>query len=183
MPISIFIRQAQRKHFHDILAINADSAPGVSVLTSDALDHVVQMASVMWTALVNERVAGYLIGFAPDAVYEGEEFRWFRSRVRGFLYIDQIAVRATHRGQGIGAAFYQELEQYAERSEISALVCEVNVDPPNPGSMAFHKRQGFSEIERLHTSDGRQVALLHKRLQAITVSLQSRARARERRRD
>jgi len=167
MPISIFICQAKREHFQDIRAINAESTPGVSGLTSAALDHVVETACVMWVALVNERVAGYLIGCAPYAIYEGEEFRWFRSRVKDFLYVDQIAVRASHRSQGIGAALYQELEQFAERSELWTLVCEVNLDPPNPGSMAFHMRQGFAELERLRTSDGRHVALLHKRLQTV----------------
>ncbi len=165
MPISIFIRQALREHFDDIRAINAESTPGVSLLAPDALGDMVETASVIWVALVNEMVAGYLIGFAPSAMYKGEEFAWFKSRVHDFLYIDQIAVRSSHRSQGIGAALYQKLEQSAARGPLSTLVCEVNLDPPNPGSMAFHKREGFAEIERLHTSDGRHVALLHKRLQ------------------
>jgi predicted GNAT superfamily acetyltransferase len=162
----IFIRQARREHFADILEINAESAPGVSSLTSDALDPIFETASVGWVALVNERVAGYLVGFASNAAYEGEEFRWFRSRILGFLYVDQIAVRASHRSQGIGMALYQELGVFAERKQLSAVACEVNLDPPNPGSMAFHTRQGFVEIGRLGTSDGRHVALLHKPLQA-----------------
>jgi predicted GNAT superfamily acetyltransferase len=166
MPVPIFIRQAQREHVGDIREINAESAPGVYSLTSDALDHIFDTASVGWVALVNERVAGYLIGFAPHAAYGGEEFRWFRSRIRDFLYVDQIAVRTSHRSQGIGMALYQELEVFAERNQLSALACEVNLDPPNPGSMAFHTRQGFMEIGRLGTSDGRHVALLRKQRQA-----------------
>src|SRR4029077_6043453 len=78
----------------------------------------------------------------------------------------QIAVATSHRSRGIGALLYKELEQFAELNQLWALVCEVNMNPPNPGSMAFHKRRGFAEIERLSTSDGRHVALLHKRLQA-----------------
>jgi len=166
MSLTISIRQAQREHLRDMLAINTESAPGVSLLTSGDLNHIVQTASVTWVALVNEQVAGYTIAFTPSAAYEGEEFGWFQSRVRDFLYVDQIAVSASQRSRGIGAVLYEKLEQFAERNQLWSLVCEVNMNPPNPGSMAFHQRRGFTEIERLGTADGRHVALLHKRLQA-----------------
>ena len=59
-----------------------------------------------------------------------------------------------------------QLAQFAERNQLRSLVCEVNVEPPNPRSMAFHARQGFDEVGRLLTTDGRYVALLQRRGQA-----------------
>jgi predicted GNAT superfamily acetyltransferase len=171
MSYSIFICQAQREHLRDIHTINAESSPGVTALTADTMDQVFDTASVMWVALVEERVVGYLVGFAPHAVYEGEEFVWFRDRDHDFLYVDQIAVGGSYRGGGIGTALYRELQAFAERKRLYSLVCEVNIEPPNPGSMVFHMRQGFAEIERLQTRDGRHVALLRKRLLAVTQKL------------
>jgi predicted GNAT superfamily acetyltransferase len=170
MSNSIFIRPAQREHLQEVQAINADSSPGVSALTSDALDQLFRTASVMWVASMDERVVGYLVGFAPGAVYDGEEFAWFRQLGHDFLYVDQIAAKASHRGMGIGAALYQELQTYAERNRLVSLTCEVNIEPPNPGSMAFHARLGFVEIGRLHTRDGRYVALLRKWLRTAATS-------------
>ncbi len=46
------------------------------------------------------------------------------------------------------------------RKLISRLTCEVNLEPPNPASLEFHRRIGFSEVGRLNTRDGRTVALL-----------------------
>ena len=166
MRLPIVMRPAQREHLPAIRAINAESVPGVSLLTARDLNRITEAASIVVVALLNESVAGYSVGYAADAAYAGEEFQWFLCRGRDFLYVDQIAVAVSHRSRGIGAALYQELAQFAERNQLRSLVCEVNVEPPNPRSMAFHARQGFDEVGRLLTTDGRYVALLQRRGQA-----------------
>ena len=41
------------------------------------------------------------------------------------------------------------------------LACEVNEQPPNPASMAFHERFGFAAVGRQETEGGtKQVALM-----------------------
>jgi len=58
---------------------------------------------------------------------------------------------------------YSELEAVGLQAAMrKSLSCEVNLDPPNPASMAFHMSYGFIQIGRMHTSDGRHVALLQK---------------------
>jgi predicted GNAT superfamily acetyltransferase len=34
------------------------------------------------------------------------------------------------------------------------VTCEVNLDPPNPRSLAFHERLGFREVGRQATKGG-----------------------------
>jgi len=42
--------------------------------------------------------------------------------------------------------------------------------PPNPGSLAFHARLGFSTLSCLATRDGRNVVLLEKRIIGATLT-------------
>ncbi|MCO6413772.1 MAG: GNAT family N-acetyltransferase, partial [Thiogranum sp.] len=95
--------------------------------------------------------------------YDGEEFLWFREHFRGdFLYIDQVAVGRRYRGRGLGRALYDDLEYHAHRNGIDTLVCEVNCEPFNVASQAFHRQRGFSEVGRMETR-GVSVSLLAKR--------------------
>lgn len=47
---------------------------------------------------------------------------------------------------------------------IPALVCDIDLDPPNPASLRFHGRLGFQEVAVITTHDGRTVALQRKDL-------------------
>lgn len=152
----------------DILRINAAALPGVAPL--DALELHRLMALPNRHLVVEEEsesraVVGYALAFPSTAPYDGEEFLTFqRTLSRPFVYIDQIAIQPTARRTRLGSTLYDVLERDARIEAISALCCEVNLDPPNPGSMAFHQRSGFSIIGELHTADDRTVALLIKTL-------------------
>ncbi|MGH2863810.1 MAG: hypothetical protein ACRDJX_01015 [Solirubrobacteraceae bacterium] len=54
------------------------------------------------------------------------------------------------------------MEDAAARFE--RIVCEVNVLPPNPASLAFHMARGYREIARLQQGQEKVVALLGKEL-------------------
>ena len=107
---------------------------------------------------------GYCVTYTSSEEYDGEEFAWFKSHYPSFLYIDQIAAAASYLRAGVGTLLYTAIEQTAHAEGIPALVCEVNVVPPNPTSLAFHTRIGFAEVGRLGTGDARSVALLLKAL-------------------
>ena len=59
---------------------------------------------------------------------------------------------------------YAELARRAAAQGLRALCCEVNTQPANPASLAFHERLGFRPLDTLATQDGRQVLLLQRRL-------------------
>jgi predicted GNAT superfamily acetyltransferase len=163
-PTELSIRAVLATDFSAIRVINADASPGVSIFAPSHLERVLAEAMVAWVAAVGDAVVGYLIAYAAGATYDGDEFNWFQSRSRDFMYIDQVAVAASFRRRGIGNAFYDAVEARAAREGLASLVCEVNETPPNPGSMAFHLRRGFVRVDGLSTSDGRVVALLSKQL-------------------
>lgn len=158
----ISIRAAQQYDFDAILAINAEGQPGVSALTHAELVSALAIGSI-WVAVGTAGVAGYLIAYRSDAVYDGEEFTWFQGRYSPFLYIDQVAVARQQRRAAVGFQLYQIAERAAREYGSFSLVCEVNLDPPNPASLAFHARNDFREVGILDTQDGRKVTLLLKR--------------------
>jgi predicted GNAT superfamily acetyltransferase len=79
--------------------------------------------------------------------------------------VDRIVVDARFRGQGIGAVLQDELAAEARTLGIARITCEVNLAPPNPGSLRFHQRLGFREVDQLRAG-AKLVYLLEKVLSA-----------------
>lgn len=158
------IRQATVADHAAILAINDQSVPGVSALDAAKLEMLAAACDPLLVAVGDDGVAGYLIAFPPDAQYQGACFRWFRENRPGSLYIDQVAIGASARRRGAGAALYHAAEQAALERDLDRLTCEVNLDPPNPESMAFHAARGFQQVGTLVVPDGRRVSLQLKTL-------------------
>jgi uncharacterized protein len=159
-PISI--RDIRPGDLQEVLGINEESSPSVYQLTLADAERLTTDATLAWVAVADQLIAGYLIAFIGSAIYAGEEFAWFKARGRDFVYVDQVALAPSYRGRGVGTMLYSELERWGALQLCRSLNCEVNLDPPNPGSLAFHRSYGFIEIDRMHTSDGRHVALLQK---------------------
>lgn len=145
-----------------VLALNAlhvaETGPldtaGLATLLADA-----------WRATVADPAAGFLVAIDHAAPCTGPNFLWFAARMDDFVYIDRIVVAAAARGRGIAAALYDDLARAALARGRRALVAEVNIDPPNPGSLAFHARLGFSAVGEAHLADrGKTVHYLRKEL-------------------
>jgi len=87
-----------------------------------------------------------LIALDQNASYDNQNFAWFKSRFESFVYIDRVIVAASARGQGLARLLYEDLFTLAKQAGHQRIVCEVNLDPPNPASDAFHTTLGFMEI-------------------------------------
>ena len=134
-----------------VLEINNVNTPGVSELTFTELETDLEN-SLHALAIDNEQgeVCAFCITFAPNAPDAGDNHRWFAERYESFVYLDRIAIDSNHQNRGLGALLYQAVEQHMQNSaEHSLLCCEVNLEPPNPGSLRFHQRIGFMEIGRV----------------------------------
>jgi predicted GNAT superfamily acetyltransferase len=89
---------------------------------------------------------GFLIAFDECAAYRNSNFAWFRARYPAFTYIDRVVIDPVHRGQGLARRLYENLFAQSRAAGRSLIVCEVNAEPPNPASDAFHARLGFSPV-------------------------------------
>ena len=147
-----------------VLEVNNANTPGVSELTMAELESDLNN-SLHAFAIDNEHdeVCAFCITFAPDAPDAGANHRWFAERFESFVYLDRIAIDSNHQNRGLGALLYQSVEQHMLNSaEHSLLCCEVNLEPPNPGSIRFHKRIGFTEVGQHSHEQGYVVSLLQK---------------------
>jgi uncharacterized protein len=137
-PQAARIRDLAPADLAGALALNNESAVEVNALTADELARQVGLAAA---SRYVDGGLGLLIAFDETTPPIGPNHAWFLERLPAFLYIDRVVIARSARGRGLGRRLYQDL---FERAAGRPLCCEVNVDPPNPGSLAFHERLGFS---------------------------------------
>jgi len=126
-----------------LLALNNAHARELSWLEPAKLDHMVGQA---FLALRAGDADAFLIAFDQDAGYASPNFLWFKARYPRFAYVDRIAVADHARGRGLARRLYVALFERARAAGHGIVTCEVNSDPPNPGSDAFHAAMGFTEV-------------------------------------
>ena len=129
-----------------ILALNEAHRTQTSALDAPMLDALLSQA--LHVGLRNRGRDAFLIALDQDALSGSPNFQWFKTRYRRFVYIDRVIVAPAKRGRGIARGLYEELFAAAEQASHSLVACEVNIEPPNPASDAFHEALGFSEIGR-----------------------------------
>ncbi|WP_127523449.1 GNAT family N-acetyltransferase [Mesorhizobium sp. Z1-4] len=134
-----------------LLALNNAHAVQTSMLTGERWDQLVKTA---FAADCVDRAAALLIAFDQTADYDSPNFGWFRERYARFVYVDRIVVDAGHQGRGLARRLYEGLFQKAQAAGHDRVVCEVNSQPPNPESDAFHARLGFEEVGRADLQHG-----------------------------
>ena len=109
-------------------------------------------------------VCGFLLTLDETATYSSPNYQYFLRRHPRFLYVDRIVVGDEFHGMGIGRSLYQNvIDELA--TQYPVLACEVNLSPPNPGSMAFHEKMGFRGVAEQETEGGsKRVLLMEKQL-------------------
>ena len=109
---------------------------------------------------VDGQFAGFVLTFAAGSAYDGDHFRWFSEQYDDFCYLDRIVIHDDFRRRGLGSQVYDELESSCGRP---LFALEVNLDPPNEGSLAFHRARDFAEVGQ-RVSFGHLVSLFLKTL-------------------
>lgn len=152
------LRPATTEDFPALLALNAEQVRFLSPLDEARLAHL--HAESVWHQLIegDTGVCAFLLAFAPGSDYDSPNYRWFEARGGRVLYIDRVVVAASAQGRGCGRRLYEALFAYARAAGFEAVVCEYDLDPPNPVSAAFHARFGFREIGR-QQANGKQVSM------------------------
>jgi len=134
-----------------LLALNNANARETSFLTEEDWRTLIAGS---FAATCAAGAAALLIALDQDADYRSVNFKWFQARRWRFVYVDRIVVSGRNRGQGLAARLYRDLFERARAAGHDRIVCEVNLDPPNPGSDAFHARMGFAEVGRAELQPG-----------------------------
>ncbi|RWB06711.1 MAG: GNAT family N-acetyltransferase [Mesorhizobium sp.] len=125
-----------------ILALNNEHAAELSWLEAERLSFL--LGEAFYTRRIGDLEA-FIMTFDQDARYDSPNFLWFRERYERFVYVDRVVVAAHARGRGHARRLYQDLFGHVERAGYNLVTCEVNTDPPNPASDAFHAALAFTE--------------------------------------
>jgi predicted GNAT superfamily acetyltransferase len=159
------IRFLTPNDFDEVLEINNCNVPAVGELTREKLQYLIDHSL---HALVVEQgtTVGFCITFAPNAPYDSPNYQWFCNRYEQFVYLDRIAFVPDAQGMGLGKVLYQHIEHLMDEDNLPyPLCCEVNLEPPNPGSLRFHQSIGFAQVGQRGAALTNQVALLVKTTQ------------------
>jgi len=140
-------------------SINEEGLPGVGKVSQTELANLVDLAELALGAFHEEQLVGFVICLSPGTAYSSLNYGWFNDRYDEFLYVDRVAVAQAFRGRQVGTTLYQSVFAHAQRSS-KPVAAEVNLHPPNPGSMRFHHRNGFAEVGTIDHGSYRVCTLL-----------------------
>jgi uncharacterized protein len=135
-----------------VLLLNNASAEETSALDEAGLKTLLDMA--FYARGIDRGATAFLIALEHNAAYVNPNFMWFQASRESFVYIDRIIVSISARGQGIARVLYEDLMAAAKRGGHDRVVCEVNIEPPNPISEAFHVAMGFNAVGQATIHNG-----------------------------
>ena len=146
------------------LELNNVNAPAVGEIDRSQLEFLIEH-SLYSFAIGAETLHAFCITFAPGAPYTSVNYQWFSKKYSDFVYLDRIVVSEKMRNQSLGAKLYTAVEQRMLKDRCAPLLtCEVNLKPPNLGSIRFHDRIGFREVGQQDSKPGLTVSLLAKKI-------------------
>ena len=138
----------------EVLALNNAHAVELSWLDPERL------ALLLREACYARRLGtldAFLLAFDESAEYDSPNYLWFRRHYSGFVYVDRVVVNPVARRRGLARVLYDDLFRDAVRAGHNIIVCEVNSEPPNPASDAFHAGLGFSAVGQASLHGGSKV--------------------------
>jgi predicted GNAT superfamily acetyltransferase len=145
-----------------VLRLNERNVDLLAPMDRQRLGQLVAWARRADVIDVDGAAAGFVITFGPGTGYDSPNYQWFSDLYGAhFHYLDRIVLDDRFRRLGLGTAVYGQLER--EAAPAGRLALEVNIEPPNPASLAFHAGRGYVEVGRLG-QPGKTVALLAKDL-------------------
>ncbi|MES1211972.1 MAG: GNAT family N-acetyltransferase [Leifsonia sp.] len=157
------LRPYRERDLDSLVAINDAAYPAVPITPAAELAELIGMGSIV-LVVDDGAPSGFVIGMPPGLGYQSENYLFFSARAgeRGstFVYVDRIVLAAHLRGRGLGPVLYDAVFAEARRAGATEVLCEVNIEPPNPGSLAFHSRLGFVEVGRQRTKGGANLVAL-----------------------
>ncbi len=155
------IKPIEEQDFDEILALNEANVPHVNSIDHNELRSLGEQSKAFIKVEEAGKLAGLVIALAPGQAYQSMNYRWFSDKFDQFLYIDRIMVSPDFRRRGVATLIYDELARLCQQVGLERLTCEVNIMPPNPGSLAMHENIGFIQADTQKTDGGnKEVSLL-----------------------
>jgi predicted GNAT superfamily acetyltransferase len=145
---TVRLRPVDEADLPAVTALNESHVPMVAPADDERIAYLRRLADRFDVIEVDGKVAGLVVTFTPGSSYDSANYRWFSAQYDdGFYYLDRVVVDASVRRRGVAGRVYDELEQVA--SAYGRMALEVNLEPRNDGSLAFHAQRGYAEVGQL----------------------------------
>ena len=164
-PSNIVVRDVRAADVTPLHAINQAAVPGVGSVTRQHFTRLVfDLADAVFVATGDDEPLGFALCMIEGVEHSSLNYQWVMQHYTMFSYVDRVAVSERARGHGVGGLLYKHVSaHYTGRRPV--LMAEVNLEPPNPGSVRFHKREGFLEVgERWEEDRSKGVVYMEKSL-------------------
>ncbi len=166
----IVIRPIEPVDLDRILEINEANVPEVGSVDAARMAFLFGASPIAAAVELDDAIVGFCLVMPSTAPYDSVNFGWFTERFEDFMYLDRVAFAADARGRGFGTLLYAEVDRLMVEMDANHLALEVNVDPPNEASLAFHARRGFTEVGQQDTPYGIRVSMQMRAVGAQHIS-------------
>jgi predicted GNAT superfamily acetyltransferase len=156
------VRDLERSDHARVLELNQDSVQELSPLDEERLEYILALSHRALVVELDGEPVGFAIAIAPGTDYDSRNYAWLSERFASFLYLDRIAIAAQARRRGLGAMLYEAME--AAAIPFQRMVCDVNIEPRNDASLAFHRARGYEPVGELQHGELKRVQLFSKEL-------------------
>ena len=136
----------------EVLALNRAAVPAVGDVDRERLLDLFAWSSLAVGLRDDDRLVGVVLCMGPGSSYDSVNYRFFDQRYDDFVYVDRVVVAADARSRGHGGRLYDEV--VTRSPGVALMTAEVNLVPPNEGSMRFHLARGFRRVGAMENADG-----------------------------
>ena len=154
------IRKLEMKDYDRVLELNDESVHFLSPLTNDKLESIISQSEMVNVIEADGRVEAFVLTLKEGKEYDSVNYLWFSNHYDHFLYIDRVVVSLQMQGKGLGNILYESVFNHAKLIGVPYVAAEIDINPPNPGSLKFHEKFGFREVGKQTVAGGKKVVSL-----------------------
>ena len=156
----MIIRRFETKDYDRVLELNEESVHFLSPLTKERLEYIINQSELLNVVEVDGIVEAFVLTVREGQKYDSVNYRWFADQYDEFLYIDRVVVSVKMHRKGLGRSLYESVLDHAKETSVPYVAAEIDINPPNPGSLIYHEKFGFKEVGKQSVYDGKKVVSL-----------------------
>jgi uncharacterized protein len=157
------VRPLEDRDVPAVLALNQLEVEKLAPMDEARLREIHALADRFDVVELDGEFVGFVITVRPGVDYDSVNYRWYAERYGDdYYYLDRVVMTAASRGRGLGTQAYDALEERA--AAYGRLALEVNIDPPNMVSLAFHTSRGYETVGEFTDEVGHHRAMMVKEL-------------------